>query len=106
MDDKCTTLVSSEAYVLNTCISVKDYFRKSAATADAVSETYYSDPSCTAKKELPIFIDYSASCVTTSKMQSTLAFVNSNGVPPSSLTMASIRLVHIMSLSCIMASLP
>ena len=105
VDDKCTTVLSAAAYELNTCIDYGTFFRKIGATADAESETYYSDVLCTArKKELPSFIDYSASCVTTSKMQSTLAFVNSNGVPPSSLTMASIRLVHNMSLSCVTAS--
>ena len=92
-DDKCTTLVSAVAYELNTCIAVKYYFPMNAATADAESETQYSDILCTAKEELSSYIDYTASCATMSKKRSTLAFVNSNGVLPSSPTMASIRLV-------------
>ena len=96
-DDKCATVVSAVAYELNTCNYYEGYFLRSAATADTESETRYSDISCTYKSKLSSYIDYTASCVTTSNKQSTLAFVNANGVPPSSLAMASIRLVRIMS---------
>ena len=106
MDDKCTTLVSAVAYELNKCIGVKDYFLKSAATGDAESETLYSDILCTAKESLSSYIDYTTSCAMIAEEQSTLNFVNSNGFLPSSLTMASIRLVHFISLSCVIASLP
>ena len=100
MDDKCTTVLSAVAFPLNTCIG----YRKIAATADTEFETIYSDLLCTAKV-ISSYLDYTASCVTMANEQSTLAFVNSNGVLASTLTMASIRSVYIISLSCFMASL-
>lgn len=104
IDDKCTTVVSATAYELNSCISYGKYFLKNAATADAESETKYSDLSCTAKDSLSEYIDYTSTCAKMSQNQSTLALVNSNGVFPSSLNMASIRLARMIRLSCIMAS--
>jgi hypothetical protein len=106
MDDKCTTIMSAAAYELNACINYGKFFLKSAATADAESETKYSDISCTAKQSLSSYIDYTGTCADKSSYyatSATLALVNSNGVPPSSLAMASIRYVHIISLSCIMS---
>ena len=111
-DDKCTLITSAVSYPLNSCNDYTStypyYYAKSTATAYTITRTVCFDPLCktAASRTDPTYLDYTASCATTSKMQSTLAFVNSNGVPPSSLTMASIRLVHIMSHPCVMASLP
>ena len=92
-DSECSTVMSAVAYELNTCIDYGNFFLKSAATADAESETKYSNNLCTAKESLSSYIDYTASCATISRKQSTLTLINSNGVSPSSLPMMSIRFV-------------
>ena len=107
-DDKCTLITSAVSYPLNSCndhatkYGVSGY-AKYTATAYTIARTEYSDSLCeTATSTLgPVYIDYTGACVDDSKypLSATLALVNANGVPPSSLTMASIRLVHIMSLS-------
>ena len=112
-DDECNILKSAVSYPLNSCIEYTTKYgvsgyAKYAATAYTIARTEYSDSLCkTAMSALgPTYIDYTASCVDVSNtwISATLAIVNANGVPPSSITMASIRLVHTMSLSCVMGS--
>ena len=113
-DNKCTMIASAVSYPLNSCndyenmIGVRGY-AKYTATAYTIARTEYSDPLCkTATSALgPVYIDYMSTCSNNISyaLSSTIDVVNANGVPPSSLTMASIRLVCIMSLSCVMASL-
>ena len=91
IDDKCSTVMSAVAYELNTCIDYGKFFLKCTATAEAESETKYSDRLCTAKESLADYIDYTGTCTTMPQRQSTLSLINSNGALPSSLTMASIR---------------
>ena len=116
-DDECTLLTSAVSYPLNSCneyttIYGTTGFVKHTATAYTIARTLYSDSLCmTATSTLgPVYIDYSVSCDVLNfddfMALPGLVFVNSNGVPPSSLTMASIRLVHFISLSCVIASLP
>jgi hypothetical protein len=105
MDDKCTTVMWAAAHELNACINYGKFFLKSAATADTESETEYTDILCAAKQSLSSYIDYTGTCAATFLKRSTMAFINSNGVPPSSLAMASIRYVQIIVLSCVIASL-
>jgi hypothetical protein len=106
IDDKCTTVTSAAAYELNACIKYREFYIKNAATANTESVTEYSDMSCTVKKSSSSYIDYTSTCAAMILNRSTLAFINSNGVLPSSLAMASIRCVHIIILSCIMSSQP
>ena len=112
-DAKCALIESAVSYPLNSCNDDADGlggYVKYTATASAIARTEYSDSSCTtAVSELgPIYLDYTGTCVDSSEapvyIASSLASVNSNGDPISSLTMASIRLVLIISLSCVMAS--
>ena len=114
-DAKCAMIESAVSYPLNSCNkygsnSWESLYAKFTATASAIARTEYSDSLCTtAVSELgPIYLDYTGTCVDSSEaplyIASSLASVNSNGVPASSLTMASIRLVLIISLSCVMAS--
>lgn len=114
-DSKCTTLTYAVSHPLNSCNeyeskSGESGYVKFTATASAIARTEYSDSLCTAAvSELgPTYLDYTGTCVDSSEapvyIASSLASVNSNGVPASSLTMASIRLVLIIGLSCVMAS--
>ena len=112
-EDRCTKITSAVSYPLNSCNNDADGlggYVKYTATASTIARTEYSDLSCTTavSTPLPIYIDYSATCKSILSYMyvpsNTLISINSNGVPPSSLTMASIRLVHIISLSCVMAS--
>ena len=113
LDTGCTMTTSAVSYPLNSCnddVNGLGGYVKYTATASAIARTEYSDSSCTtAVSELgPIYLDYTGTCVDGSEaplyIASSLVSVNSNGVPASSLTMASIRLVLIISLSCVMAS--
>ena len=110
-DDRCTVITSAVSYPLNSCNEYQSKngvseYAKYTATAYTIARTVYSDPLCKIATSTlgPVYIDYSALCATTSNEQSTLALVNSNGFPLSTLTMASIRSVHITSLSCVITS--
>ena len=106
-DNKCNILTSAVSYPLNSCNEHESGYAKYTATAYSIARTEYSDSLCkTATSTLgPTYIDYTALCVDDSE-SSGLALVNANGVPPSPLPMASIRLVHTMSLPCVIANLP
>ena len=112
-DDRCTTITSAVSHPLNVCSyhpeGVGD-FVKYTATAYAIATTMYSDSLCmTAVSTFgPTYTDYTGTCVGDSETSksSSISSVNSNGVPPSSLPMASNRLVPIISLTCVMASQP
>ena len=110
-DNECTLLTSAVSYPLNSCndhnrVPYRGIYAKYTATAYTMAQKLCVDPLCksASSRSEPTYIDYSAVCATTSNKQSTLALVNSNGVPPSSLAMASIRSVHTISLLCVMAS--
>ena len=114
-DDRCTTITSAVSHPLNSCNeyeskSGESRYAKYTATPYTIARTEYSDSLCmTAVSTLgPTYTDYTGTCVDDNvyAMAATLAVVNSNGVPPSSLPMASIRSVPIISLSCVMASQP
>ena len=99
-EDRCTKITSAVSYPLNSCnddVNGLGGYVKYTATASAIARTEYSDSSCTtAVSELgPIYLDYTGMCTSpnsyTYVRSNTLITVNSNGVPPSSLTMASIR---------------
>ena len=112
-DTSCTTITSAVSYPLNVCSyhpeGVGD-FVKYTATAYAIATTMYSDSLCmTAVSTFgSTYTDYTGTCVGDSETSksSSISSVNSNGVPPSSLPMASIRSVPIISLSCVMAGQP
>lgn len=113
-DDKCITITSAVSHPLNSCNeyeskSGESRYAKYTATPYTIARTEYSDSLCmTAVSTLgPTYIDYTGTCVNGYIYATTkLAVVNSNGVPPSSLPMASIRSVPIISLTCLMASQP
>ena len=113
-DDRCTTITSAVSHPLNSCNeyeskSGESRYAKYTATPYTIARTEYSDSLCmTAVSTLgPTYTDYTGTCVDDNVYATTkLAVVNSNGVPPSSLPMASIRSVLIISLSCIMAGQP
>ena len=110
-DDRCTLLRSAVSYPLNSCTEYRSQHVKYTATAYSIARTEYSDSSCkTATSALgAVYIDHSVLCAPLDFnfgsfwTQPGLAIVNANGVPPSSLAMASIRLVRV---TCITASLP
>ena len=115
-DDRCTTMISAVSYPLNSCNDNKDMFRmggyeKYTATAYTIARTEYSDSLCTTAVSAlgPTYTDYTGTCKSINFLSYItspgLILVNSNGVPPSSLAMASIRLVLITSISCPIASL-
>ena len=102
-DDKCTIISSAASYSLNSCNNYAGGlggYVKYTATAytiaqpvDIIAWTRYSDSLC--------FTAVSTYRPTTrtrveNLFQTTMTFVNSNGVPPSFLSLASIRLVHII----------
>ena len=109
-DNKCKILTSAVSYPLNSCNDYESGYAKYAANAYTIARTEYSDSLCkTATSTLgPTYIDITTSCTSLNLRSvvpsSTLAIVNANGVPPSSLPMASIRLVHTMSFPCVMGS--
>lgn len=112
-EDRCTKITSAVSYPLNSCNDDADGlggYVKYTATASTVARNKYSDSLCTTPvdKSVSIYLDYTGMCTSLIfglfTVSSGLITVNSNGVPPSSLTMASIRSVPIISLSCVMAS--
>lgn len=104
-DPSCTVFKSAVSHPLNSCneytstLGVSGYV-KYTTTAYAIARTEYSDASCTTAVSIlgPTYTDFTGTCksVNTGILSfPSLISVNSNGVPPSSLTMASIRFVPI-----------
>ena len=97
-DTRCTTVTSAVSYPLNSCINFSGgvvAYEKYTATAYTIARTEYSDSLCTTAASTlgPTYTDYSASCIDNIYTSSTssAALINSNGVPPSTLPMMSIR---------------
>ena len=104
-DPSCAVFKSAVSHPLNSCneytstLGVSGYV-KYTTSAYAIARTEYSDASCTTAVSIlgPAYIDFTGTCksVKTGVLSfPSLISVNSNGVPPSSITMASIRLVPI-----------